>query len=119
VVSSFFVFLRSTGPRKILPGVPRVKIRLMLNSTSSAVSGLPSWKVTPDRRRITQSVSEPFWAVIDSASRYCNPEAWESRATSGSYTVMMREMSRSVTPLCGSRVSDDDPPVRPTCRFPP
>jgi hypothetical protein len=117
--SIFEVAARSTGPRKILPGAASAKILRKLASTSSAVRGLPLWKVTPDRSLITHSVSEVARGVICSARRYCTFLAWMSRVTRGSYRVWAREMSMSVTALCGSMVSAADPPVRPACRSPP
>src|SRR5215469_3988029 len=85
--------------------------------TSSAVSGLPLWKVTPERSRMVQTVAFEF-GVIDSASRswFC---AFRSKPTSGSYREMIRAKSTLLTPRCASTVSDPVPPVRPARSVPP
>src|SRR5690348_6116660 len=92
-------------------------IRRSVKMTSSAVSGLPSWKVMPGRSLITQLDVEPC-GLISSASTnsvWAPPFSWSS----GWYSDWARAVSRYVRPLCGSRVSVPDPPVRPTFSAPP
>jgi hypothetical protein len=57
-------------------------VRLTEKTTSSAVSGLPLWKVTPGRSLIIHSVNVLLLGVIDSASMYSS-WALASSCTSG------------------------------------
>src|SRR5260370_41334463 len=85
--------------------------------TSSAVSGLPSWKVTPFRSLITQLDVEPCGLI--SSARTNSVWALVFSWSSGWYSDWARAVSREVRPLCGSRVSEPDPPVSATFRAPP
>src|ERR1700747_2744677 len=85
--------------------------------TSSAVKFLPSCQVMPGRRRMIQFESDPC-GVIDSASTY-STRACASSWASGWYSDCSRDVSRYVRLLCGSRVSELEPPVRPSLRLPP
>ena len=116
-LSSALSPLRSIGPSGVAPVSFPLTIRRIVKMTSSAVSGLPSWKVMPFRSLITQLDVEPC-GLISSASTnsvWALVFSWSS----GWYSDCARAVSRYVRPLCGSRVSEPDPPVRPTFRAPP
>src|SRR6516164_8821940 len=85
--------------------------------TSSAVSGLPLWKVMPCLTRSVHSVALAL-GVSSSASTYtgCAPGV---SPTSGSYRLLIREKSTFVMGLSGLRVSAVDPPVSPARSWPP
>jgi hypothetical protein len=69
-LSSFLSPFTSIGPSGVAPVNFPLMIRLSVKMTSSAVSGLPSWKVMPCRSRITQLDVEPC-GLISSASTNC------------------------------------------------
>ena len=66
-LSSFFRFLTSIGPSEVAPLSFWVMILVSVKMTSSAVSGLPSWKVIPGRSRMIHSEVDPC-GLISSAS---------------------------------------------------
>ena len=66
-LSSFFSPFTSIGPSEFAPVSFPLMSRLSVKMTSSAVSGLPSWKVMPCRSLMTQLDVEPC-GLISSAS---------------------------------------------------
>ena len=85
--------------------------------TSSAVSGLPLWKVMPCLIRIVHSVALAL-GVSSSASTFTGCASGVS-PTSGSYRLSILEKSTLVMALSGFRVSAVDPPVSPARSWPP
>ena len=85
--------------------------------TSSAVRGLPLWKVMPCLTRTVHSVALAL-CVSSSASTLTGSASGVS-PTSGSYRLLILEKSTFVMALSGLSVSAVDPPVRPARNWPP
>ena len=92
-------------------------MRSMENTTSSAVTGLPSCHRRPSFSLTCQTEPSVLGSTV-SASRLVTWTS-QSHAVRPSYMMYWMAMSGSNEPVCGSAVSLDEPPTMPTTRSPP
>ena len=92
-------------------------MRSMENTTSSAVTGLPSCHRRPSFSLTCQTEPSALGSTV-SASRLVTWTS-QSHAVRPSYMMYWMAMSGSNEPVCGSAVSLDEPPTMPTMRSPP